>query len=596
MLNPMFHARRIAQTVAAAFNPAALYGANDRGITADMQTSTLLFQASAGTTAVTAANDAIGYITDLSPNAKHLTQSTAANKPLWRGAPRTLGAELLTNGRIVDDTGFTPGTGWVRSGATVVKTAGSASVLSWAVSLTAGKVYQLSYTMTRTAGTLTPRFAGGTTVNATARTAGGTYTETIAAVTGNTTFEFSADATFAGSVKSVTLKEVTSRVCMGAYMNGSPQRIASSAINFSNSDKMTIIYSVLLDQNTASGTVVAVGNWATTAGTIWCGFSVPPVGRIRGDSGSGSIALATVDGLTGAGAAAFVDRFEFDLSQTALADEVTVYTNGIERSGTGSGTAGGGGNWNSSVTVELGVASARVTINRIIVINRLLSAEETANAVAWVKHGFAYTCVLGDSTVAALSGVAPIAPRVASFCGGAVCGRYDAAESGRKIAEQKSSFVALPDKSMLDAVVVQIGLNDCKGRVGENLATAATVIADLQDLVETIAGAVSASCRIYVAQMTPCRQWLEAATNGAAAYAAWLTVNEAIAGGGATPITGVHRRITSHVAQLADANNNLLAIHDYNDDHVHTSSEARWINAQAWRSDAFEPDGLLLAP
>jgi hypothetical protein len=596
MLNPMLHARRIAQSIAAAFDPASLYGAADRGITADIQTSTLLFQSNAGTTAVAAANDVIGYITDLSPNAKHLTQATAANKPLWRGAPRTLGSELLTNGRIVDDTGFTPGTGWARSGATVVKTAGSATALSWAVSLTAGKVYQLSYTMTRTAGTLTPRFTGGTTVNATARTAGGTYTETFAAVAGNTTFEFSADATFAGSVKSITLKEVTARVCMGAYMNGSPQRIASAAINFSNSDKMTVIYSALLDQNTASGTVVAIGNWATTAGTIWCGFSVPPVGRIRGDSGSGSIALATVDGLTGAGAAAFVDRFEFDLAQTALADEVTVYSNGVERSGTGSGTAGGGGNWNSNITVELGVASARVTIGRIIVINRLLTAEETANAVAWVKRGFAYVCVMGDSTVAALSGVAPIAPRVASFCGGAVCGRYDVAESGRKIAEQKASFIALSDKSALDAVVIQIGLNDVKGRVGEGLATTVTVIADLQDLVATVRAAVSASCRIYIAQMTPCRQWLESATDGAAAYAAWLAVNEAIAGGGATPITGVDRRITSHVAQLADGSNNLLAIYDYNDDHVHTSSEARWINAQAWRGDAFELDGLLLTP
>jgi hypothetical protein len=582
-------------SAAATFDPATLFGASDRGIIYDCTDLTKLFQSNAGTTAVTTANDPIGYITDLSPNLKPATQATAANKPLLRGAPRTLGPELLTNGRIVDDTGFTPGTGWARSGATVVKTAGSASVLSWSPALVAGRVYQLSYTMTRTAGTLTPRFTGGTTVSTTARTAGGTYTEVFAAVTGNAAFEFSADATFAGSVKSVSLREVTSRTNMGAYMFGSPQRIASAAINFSNSDKMTVIYACLYDQATASGTAVAIGNWATTAGTIWCGF-IPPVGRIRGDTGAGgSITLGTTDGVTGAGAAAFVDRFEFDLAQTALVDEVTVYSNGIERSGTSSGSAAGGGNWSSSATVELGVASSRITMNRVIVINRLLTPTETANAVAWVKRGFVFACVLGDSTVAALSGVAPIAPRVAGFCGGLVCGRYDVAESGRRIADMKTFFTALDDKSKLDAVVIQIGLNDVKGRVGENTATTATVIADLQDLVATVRAAVPAACRIYIAQMTPCKAWLLTATNGAAAYAAWTAVNEAIAGGGATPITGVDRRITSHVAQLSDGADNLASIHDYNNDGVHLGSEGRWITGVAWRNDAFEPDGLLLA-
>jgi len=530
----------------------------------------------------------------MSPNGKNLTQATAANKPLWRGAPRTLGSELLTNGRIVDDTGFTPGTGWARVGASVVKVAGVASVLSWSPTLVAGKVYQLSYTMTRTAGTLTPRFTGGTTVSTTARSAGGTYTQVFAAVTGNVAFEFSADATFAGSVKSVTLREVTSRTNMGTYMFGSPQRITSAAIDFSNSDKMTVIYSCLYDAATASGTAIAIGNWATTAGTIWCGLTPTPVGRIRGDTGSGSITLGATDGLTGAGGAAFVERLEFDLSQTALADEITVYSSGIERTGTGSGTAGGAGNWSSTATVELGVASLRGVINRFIVINRLLTPTETANAVAWVKRGFAFTCVLGDSTVAGLSGVAPIAPRVASFCGGLVCGRYDVSESGRKIADMKTFFTALDDKSKLDAVVIQIGLNDVKGRVGEGTATTETVIADLQDLVDTVRAAVPAACRIYVAQMTPCKTWLLTATNGADAYAAWAAVNEAIAGGGPTPITGVDRRITSHVEQLSDGADNLASIHDYNNDGVHDGSEGRWINAQAWRSDAFEPDGLLL--
>ena len=81
-------------------------------------------------------------------------------------------------------------------------------MLSQAVTLTIPGTYRLIYTMTRSAGTLTPRITGGTTVNATARSASGTYTEYVTTVTGNTTFEFSADASFAGTVDDVTLQLV----------------------------------------------------------------------------------------------------------------------------------------------------------------------------------------------------------------------------------------------------------------------------------------------------------------------------------------------------------------------------------------------------
>jgi hypothetical protein len=150
-----------------------------------------LYQDSAGTTPVTVLGQPVGLALDKS-----------------RGALANIGTTVLTNGDFASGTGWTAGTGWSIAAGVATKTAGTASVLSQAVTLTIPGTYRLVYTMTRSAGTLTPRITGGTTVSATARSASGTYTEYVTTVTGNTTFEFSADASFAGTVDDVALQLV----------------------------------------------------------------------------------------------------------------------------------------------------------------------------------------------------------------------------------------------------------------------------------------------------------------------------------------------------------------------------------------------------
>jgi hypothetical protein len=150
-----------------------------------------LYQDAAGTTPVTALGQPVGLALDKS-----------------RGALASIGTTVLTNGDFASGTGWTAGTGWSIAAGVATKTAGTASVLSQAVTLTIPGTYRLVYTMTRSAGTLTPRITGGTTVSATARSASGTYTEYVTTVTGNTTFEFSADASFAGTVDDVALQLV----------------------------------------------------------------------------------------------------------------------------------------------------------------------------------------------------------------------------------------------------------------------------------------------------------------------------------------------------------------------------------------------------
>ena len=147
-----------------------------------------LFQDQAGTTPVTAVEQPVSLMLDKSKGG---------------GA---IGADTVVNGTFTADSDWTKGTDWTIGSGVATKTAGTAAVLSQAATLTAGQSYIVTYTITRTAGTLTARFTGGTTVSGTARTAAGTYTDILTAVSGNTTLEFSADASFAGTVDNVTLK------------------------------------------------------------------------------------------------------------------------------------------------------------------------------------------------------------------------------------------------------------------------------------------------------------------------------------------------------------------------------------------------------
>jgi hypothetical protein len=576
-----------------------LFGVDDRGGYWDFRSADNLFQLSTGSTAVTAPNDPIGYVSDGGPLGRNATQATAGARPYWSGVPRTLGAETVTNGRFTADTDWTKGTDWTIGSGVATKTAGTAAVLSQPISLSAGQSYLLTYNMTRSAGSLTPQFTGGTTVSGIARSLSGSFIEVISAVTGNTTLEFSADAAFAGTLDNVTLKPVATWTNRGAFFDGTDDRLRTASIDFSNSDKKTVVIACRQSQATAARVPIETGNYlSSTAGSADILFNSSPAGRLRGDSNSAIVTTPTGFAHPPNNFMDHVLLTEFDLAGATINEEIEVTTAGVIPTQTPSGTTAGGGNMvNGTVTLGSPFNSSqwwRDLIYRAFVINRVLTSQEKADILGWAKRGMAYCAVLGDSTVGPLSSAVllPNAMRVSAMVGGCVTGNADVSKSGDRIADQKTLWTGIADKSALEAVFVQIGLNDVKGRVGANLATTAQVIADLQDLVDTINADKPAGCKTYICGLTPCKVWLDAATNPAAAYQAWLDVNEAIAGNGSTPITDVDRRITSHVAALNDGSGNLLAIYDYNNDGVHESNEARFIIAQAWRA-ALEADKLV---
>jgi hypothetical protein len=125
----------------------------------------------------------------------------------------TIGSNLVTNGTFDTDANWTKGggaTAWTIDAADsnkAEKGAGDAGDLASAatVATIAGDTYQVSFVATRTAGTLTPKIGA---VSGIAVSAAGTYTQYIKAAASNATLTFSADAAFAGSLDTVTVKSV----------------------------------------------------------------------------------------------------------------------------------------------------------------------------------------------------------------------------------------------------------------------------------------------------------------------------------------------------------------------------------------------------
>lgn len=118
------------------------------------------------------------------------------------------GLELVTNGGFDTDTDWTKGTGWTIAGGVATKAAGTAAGLDQAETLIAGAAYLLTYTVTLTAGTLTPQFIGGTTQGGVSVNASGGYSQVLLAVTGSATLRFQADSAFAGTLDAVSLRRI----------------------------------------------------------------------------------------------------------------------------------------------------------------------------------------------------------------------------------------------------------------------------------------------------------------------------------------------------------------------------------------------------
>jgi lysophospholipase L1-like esterase len=148
------------------------------------------------------------------------------------------------------------------------------------------------------------------------------------------------------------------------------------------------------------------------------------------------------------------------------------------------------------------------------------------------------------------------------------------AVSGNTVQNQLNFFNASAWKTAaVKAVVVQVGINDINTG-----ATAAATIASLQALATAIKTAIPLA-KVVLCQLLPCSTFLTN-TFGAAYQTKWVAVNDAIAGRGGTPITGVdYRALTGDVGStLNDGANNIPTGYRLADG-LHTNTNGRVANA-----------------
>ncbi|MBN8294742.1 phage tail protein [Rhodobacter sp. NTK016B] len=118
----------------------------------------------------------------------------------------TTRSTLLTNGGLASETGWTLGANWTIAAGVASHNAGAADAISQARATTTGKWYRLGVTISdSTAGTVTPRLTGGSTVPGAALAANDAHRARLQAVTGNDTFEFLASSDFDGSIDDAVL-------------------------------------------------------------------------------------------------------------------------------------------------------------------------------------------------------------------------------------------------------------------------------------------------------------------------------------------------------------------------------------------------------
>jgi hypothetical protein len=137
---------------------------------------------------------------------------------LYEYAPANSYPELVANGTFASTASWATGTNWSIASGVATKTAGSATNLSQSVSglVLSGYVYEVTFTVVRTAGTVKFQVNAGsvldvggfpaTTSASTAISKSGTYTRQFYAPSSVTDIVFAADAAFAGTIDNVSLK------------------------------------------------------------------------------------------------------------------------------------------------------------------------------------------------------------------------------------------------------------------------------------------------------------------------------------------------------------------------------------------------------
>lgn len=171
--------------------------------------------------------------------------------------------------------------------------------------------------------------------------------------------------------------------------------------------------------------------------------------------------------------------------------------------------------------------------------------------------------ISGDSTV----GYHLTYPSVGSLMNNIKYEISDIATSGDTISAQVTKWGSVPNKSQIKAVFVEIGLNDLA------LTTSALITA-YQNYVNQIRTDIGVSGKIIGCTMIPCNR---------SSDQQWIDLNQAILGGGATPITGLDSTIDTVNTALNNGSNGLAVAYD-SGDALHENTAGRQIISNLYDS------------
>lgn len=217
-------------------------------------------------------------------------------------------AEKVTNGGFDADANWTKGAGFTISGGTLNAAAGSGSNAEQAGILTVGKWYRVSYEVTAyTAGSVQLLIGSGTA--ALSRSSVGVGSG-IFQCTGNTSLYVNKNATFAGSIDNISIKEIPGNHGLQATAAAQPKWQTGGAARFDGSDdnllttlKFGAAGTILLRLKPTSvpALVVALGAQAASSDRVWVGVDPSGVaGRFaNGAQMSSGVSRLNVDGTIG---------------------------------------------------------------------------------------------------------------------------------------------------------------------------------------------------------------------------------------------------------------------------------------------------------
>ena len=125
---------------------------------------------------------------------------------IYEWEPLLTATELVTNGDMSSATGWTQGNGWTIGAGTATAVASMSSDLSTSITMTQASWFVLEFDYTRSAGTLQPKI--GMTSLGSALSAASAHVAQVF-YTGTSPLKFTKDATFAGTVDNVSVKQLT---------------------------------------------------------------------------------------------------------------------------------------------------------------------------------------------------------------------------------------------------------------------------------------------------------------------------------------------------------------------------------------------------